>query len=182
MRFEPHIVIAQATQPIENPIHRVTATTVAASAAQPAPLAPDSGRIIAALFAVLVLILLLRWALRRLIPAALARQARGIRIVGRTAIGPKQQVLLLQVGRRMLVVGDSGQQLNTLCEINDPDEAAALLGQAQGGARAGGEEIVKAHPAPQTPWENDPALGSTRMELNGLTQRVRMLARHLSGT
>src|SRR5688500_14932836 len=130
MRFDPHIVIAQATRPIDNPIHRSTAMTAVPATSQPSSATSlDTGRVFVALVAVLALILLLRWALRRFVPAALARNSRGIRVVGRTYLGPKQQILVLQVGRRLLVVGDSGQQLNTLCEITDQDEAAALLGQ-----------------------------------------------------
>src|SRR5688572_27254666 len=123
-------ILAQATQPIANPIHRsanaTTSTSQPASAAAPTL---DSGQLVLALFAVLALIVLLRWALRKLVPGALGRSSRGVRIVGRTYLAPKQQVLILQVGRRLLIVGDSGQQLNTLCEITDPDESAALLGQ-----------------------------------------------------
>jgi flagellar biosynthetic protein FliO len=135
----------------------------------------ETERVIGALVAVLAFILLLRWALRKFTPG-LSGSSRAIRVIGRTVIGPKQQVLVLQVGRRVLVVGDSGQQLNTLCEINDPDEAAALLGQL-GGTTHG--DIADGSTMPSSPAESDRALSSTRTELNGLTQHVRVLARHL---
>jgi flagellar biosynthetic protein FliO len=176
MRFGSTIVVAQATRPIENPIHRTTATSEATATSQPSAAGTlDTERVLGALVAVLALILVLRWALRKLTPA-LARSSRAVRVVGRTYIGPKQQVLVLQVGRRVLIVGDSGQQLNTLCEINDPDEAAALLGQLQGTTRG---DVADIPAMSSSPTESDPALSSTRTELNGLTQRVRLLARHL---
>jgi flagellar biosynthetic protein FliO len=183
MRMSSHIitphVIAQATQPIENPIHRSATTAAGTSAPASSPASLDSGRVFAALVAVLALILLLRWALRRFIPASLARNARGVRVIARTQIAPKQQVLILQVGRRLLVVGDSSQQLNTLCEITDQDEAAALLGQLNGGASTSTSQELSQTTEP-APADVDPKLSSTRTELNGLAQRVKILAKHLS--
>lgn len=40
-------------------------------------------------------------------------------------------MVLLQVGRRVLVLGDSISQMNCLCQITDADEVAKLLGQIQ---------------------------------------------------
>src|SRR5215212_1553416 len=104
--FASHL-IAQATQPIENPIHRSGTATAGTAPPTGSPTNLDTGRVIAALVAVLALILLLRWALRKFIPASLARNSRGVRVIARTEIAPKQQVLILQIGRRLLVVGDS---------------------------------------------------------------------------
>ena len=170
--------IAQATQTVANPIRRVTTAAGAASTNQPSAAAPlDTGKVFVALLAVLALILLSRWALRKLAPGALARNSRGIRVVARTYLSPKQQVLILQVGQRLLVVGDSNQHLSTLCEITDPDEAAALLGQLNVSGTEIGETLKKRD---EQPAQLDPTLTHTRTELNGLAERVRMLARHLS--
>ena len=58
-----------------------------------------------------------------------AGEARGVvRVLSRTPVTPKQQVLLVQVGRRVLVVADNGTQMNPLSEITDPDEVAAAGG------------------------------------------------------
>ncbi len=55
-----------------------------------------------------------------------------MRLLSRTVLSPKQQVLLLQVGRRVIVVGDGGAAgMRPLCEITDPDEVAALVGDAK---------------------------------------------------
>ena len=39
------------------------------------------------------------------------------------------QMVVAGAHRRVIVVGDSGTQMNTLCEISDPDEVAGLVGQ-----------------------------------------------------
>lgn len=87
-----------------------------------------------ALAIVLVVLLLLRTLLKRL-----ARPARGgprggaIEVLARTAVPPRQQLLLVRVGRRLLVVGSSPAGLSTLAEIADPEEAAELADAAMGG-------------------------------------------------
>ncbi len=141
-----------------------------------------------ALVAVLGLIFLLRFGIRKFAPGVVGRTSRGIRVVARTYLGAKQQVIVLQVGRRMLVVGDTGQNLNTLCEITDPDEAATLLAQIQGNtAESSKESFTQAmgraseqyQASSATTEPSNPVLDSARTELNGLAERVRILSRHL---
>ena len=87
-------------------------------------------RVSVALGIVLLLIFGLRWAARGMFPGAgIARSNRAVQVLSRTVISPKQQLLLVQVGRRVIVVADSGTQMNPLCEITDADEIASLLGQ-----------------------------------------------------
>ena len=64
------------------------------------------------------------WECRRL-----GRGSGALQVVSRLNIAPKQQILLVRVGRRLVLVGNSGTQMNPLCEIGDPEEAALLLGQ-----------------------------------------------------
>jgi flagellar biogenesis protein FliO len=99
----------------------------------PPPVSPfDFRRVALALGAVVGLIFLLHWVAKRLFPGVAAARAMGaVRVLGRSVISPKQQILLIQVGRRVLVVGDSGAQMNALAQIDDADEIAALLGQIQ---------------------------------------------------
>lgn len=54
-----------------------------------------------------------------------------IEVMSRTAIAPKQNVLLLRVGQRVLVVSESSAGLRTLSEIDDPDTVADLLTHVQ---------------------------------------------------
>ena len=82
--------------------------------------------------AVLGLIFLLYWLIRQIFPAvAASRSSQTVRVLSRSVLAPKQQVLLLQVGRRVIVVGDTGAQMSPLAQIDDPDEIAALVGQIE---------------------------------------------------
>jgi len=148
----------------------------------------DVGRVALSLAAVLSLILVLRFLIRRISPGVMGRSSRGIRVITRAYLAPKQQVVVLQVGRRILVVGDSGQHLSTLCEITDPDEAATLLAQITGRSSDSDQSSfadAMSHAAePFFPTgddhQNNPALQSARTELNGLSQRIRTLSKHLN--
>jgi flagellar biogenesis protein FliO len=166
--------------------------------------ASDLSRIAFALVSVIGLILLLRAVYRHL--SAMPGVGRGsklVTVVSRSILSPKQQVLVLSVGRRLLVVGDSGGQMNALCEISDPDEIASLMGQASGqrsviarenaglfrsvfrraNDRFGGGEIP-VEPADNTggePEDAPAALGlntgdeANSLEVGGLIDKVRML-------
>jgi flagellar biogenesis protein FliO len=90
----------------------------------------DLSRVGGALLAVILLIFLLRWFGKVFFPAATGKaQSRVVEVVSRSPLAPKQQVMLLRVGKRLLVVGDSAGQLSTLSEITDPDEVASMVGQ-----------------------------------------------------
>jgi len=90
----------------------------------------DTQRVILSLGLVLGLILVLRWASQKMFGKQIGgRASRAVQVLSRNPISPKQQLLVVQVGRRLVVVGDSGQQMNALCEITDPEEMAALIGQ-----------------------------------------------------
>jgi hypothetical protein len=99
--------------------------------------------------------------------------------------------MLVQVGRRLVLVGSGGAEMNPLCQIEDPDEVAELLGQIQGEKRAGlknfgaifgGAEKAYEEPEPEPsspsiePGEPPPSPQETREELSGLMERVRRIA------
>jgi flagellar biogenesis protein FliO len=94
-----------------------------------------------ALGGVIALILVLRWAGQRALASGGVRGGRSaaVRVLSRTVLAPRQQVLLLHVGRRVVVVGDSGGRMSTLCEIAEPDEVASLVGAAEGASQAVGD-------------------------------------------
>ena len=90
----------------------------------------DLPRVAGALAIVLGLIFALRWLLRRSMnPASLPGATNAVQVLTRSPLSPRQQLLLVRVGRRVLVVSDCNGQLNSLCEITDADEVAALIGQ-----------------------------------------------------
>ena len=172
----------------------------AISSGTPAPSVQPSGmdypRVLGALAIVIGLIFVLRWVGRSVFPAVSGKGAsRAIEVLSRSPLSPKQQVLLLRVGRRLVVVGDTGGQMNPLCEISDPDEVAALVGQIRdekstalmGGAfgtmfrrsRKGFEDAEVSNEPPAPPLQDDEEFApvtSARQELSGLRERVRLLS------
>jgi flagellar biogenesis protein FliO len=196
--------VAQSTQPATGGlIHRAGSastpptTQAASSSAKSMSNSASMLRVVFSLAAVLGLIALMYWASRRMMPGRFVGEGGGIRavqVLARAPLSPRHRVVLLQVGRRVLVVAEgTGQQpLNTLCEITDPDEAAALIGQVrseQSNAKSfsalltNAAERFRTHTSetPQASPTTAPAedqLAATQQELDGLTQRVRGLARH----
>ncbi|MEM1110060.1 MAG: flagellar biosynthetic protein FliO [Planctomycetota bacterium] len=82
---------------------------------------------LAALGVVIGLIFAARWAYTKLGGAVVARPSPVVEVLSRTPVAPKNHVLLLRVGQRVLVVGDSSSGLNTLADVDDPEEVASLL-------------------------------------------------------
>ena len=111
------------------PIQRSVAPDSAGKVVPPAASDFDMGRVVLALFAVVGLILLLRSFGKKFFPAMIVGGEQPVRVLSRCPISPRQQVLLLQVGRRIVVAADSNSQLSCLTQITDPDEVAALLGE-----------------------------------------------------
>jgi flagellar biogenesis protein FliO len=159
-------------------------------------------RVILALAAVIGLIVVLRFVARLLFPgvAAAGRASRAVRVLSRSPVSPKQQVMLVQVGRRVIVVGDCGAQMNPLAEISDPDEVAALVGQIESDkappAKPFGSLFRRARDTFEAPDEKpedsedsddvneaeapaDLGLAAAQGEIRGLMERVRGLAQQL---
>jgi len=181
----------------------------AAGAGDPAQrdtLLPSLQQVVIALGTVIGLILLLRWGGKRLFHGAAARtSSRAVHVLCRSAVLPRQQVLLVQVGRRIIVAANNGTQLSALAEISDPDEVAELVGQIQSdrpdsvsrtfGAlfRRGqqdydpaadrGADPMQPPDAHDRPAGEDSSLHAgrepMRAELAGLMDKVRLLARQL---
>ncbi|HEX8525231.1 MAG TPA: flagellar biosynthetic protein FliO [Tepidisphaeraceae bacterium] len=102
-------------------------TGLQAAPAQPGGSVYETLHVLGALLLVVGAIFLCRWLARRFfnLPGA-TRASDAIKVLSRTPIANRQHVLLLEVGHRVLVVADSGQQLSTLCQITDADEIRML--------------------------------------------------------
>ncbi len=182
-------------------IRRGTSQTPASGAAPSSPIMSLEGpRVAIALAAVVALIFVLRSIARRFfdMPGA-QRSSRAVQVLSRSIISPKQHILLVQIGRRVLVVGDSGGQMNSLCQITDGEEIAALVGQVREeklacSAKLFGsffnrarerldedepeenDSVASDDQTPEIP-EDDSSLVSTREELTGLMEKVRLVSR-----
>jgi len=81
-----------------------------------------------ALALVIGLIFLLRHVINRFSGKTPTSSRSGVvEVMARVGVAPKQQVLLLRLGGRVLLVGQSANGMNTLADINDPDEVASVL-------------------------------------------------------
>ncbi|HAU36557.1 MAG TPA: flagellar biosynthetic protein FliO [Phycisphaerales bacterium] len=90
------------------------------------------GRTLAALAIVVGLIFLLRWVLRRMgSPSAVRRGP--MEVIARTTVSGRQQLLLVRLGERLLVVGSGPEGMTSLGEVRDPAEVAALTQSAEAG-------------------------------------------------
>ena len=174
---------AQTSQPAAGEIRRNSSASAGSNST-----GPSATRTALSLAAVLALIVILFMAGRKFLPRRMFAQQGGgggaIQVLARTAISPKQRIILLQVGRRILVVADGGQSLTTLAEITDADEAAALIGQLQS-EKPGGSFTSALNGAmdrfrtaqQRGGGEPQPDLNSMRQEIEGLARRVRGMAR-----
>jgi hypothetical protein len=139
---------------------------------------------------------------KRIYPgAAPIRASAAVKVLARCPVSPKQHLLVIQFGKRLVLVGDTGSHLNPLCEISDPEEAAGILAQARdesvsaarrfdsffGLARKAfsdsaaptEEHFDGSHEIPTEIPGEDPSLEATRKEIAGLADKVRDVARQI---
>jgi flagellar biogenesis protein FliO len=166
----------------------------AAQASAPASGAMDASRVVVALGAVIALIFGVRWAGRRLLGMNAAARGGGgaVQVLSRTVLSPKQQLMLVQVGKRVVLVANCGAQMNALCEISDPEEVAGLVGEVNRKAEppampflssfglAGNsyaERTVVRHVSDGEQGEEEISVVTpTRAELAGLLEKVRLMS------
>jgi len=171
----------------------------------------ETTRVVGALAVVIGLIFLLRWGGKKLFqsPGNMG-STRAVQVLARSPLSPRQQILLLRIGRRVIVVGDSGSQMNPLSEISDPDEVASLIGQlrdekTESASRAFGNLFHRAAstmrgeaeaddvgPGADRDTEDspdaeaaeapvDPMIADTHDEITGLAAKIRGLAQQFRG-
>lgn len=96
-----------------------------------------------ALAVVIVLIYVCRWILRRVGkvgPMSTAAAPGAVAVISRTSAGNRQQLLLVRLGNRVVLVGSWPGGMAGLSEITDPAEVAALTAPG-GSARAVADKI-----------------------------------------
>jgi flagellar biogenesis protein FliO len=156
----------------------------------------DAQRVIFALALVLALIFATRWIVKKYFPSVVGGSNGVVRVLSRSPLTPKQHVLLVQVGKRVLVVADNGTQMSSLSEITDADEVALLVGQSATRAPVR-ESFDTTFDKAQESYEEKPqaeaevgqvmveepqderALGLKSGEIDGLMEKVRALAKQL---
>ncbi len=144
---------------------------------------------ITALGIVLGLVLLLRWLFVRYFGGRLAvRSTPVVEVLSRSSIAPRQHVLLLRVGSRILVVSESPGGMRTLADVDDPEEVASLIGAVSSSrdnsiSRGFSRMLHGFHGQyedRQTELEGgddgEVAVDRARDSLNGLLSRVRLMS------
>jgi flagellar biogenesis protein FliO len=209
-------VVAQSTQPAlqlsPGPYENQPITASGASPALTSPTSKPSlalaspgqlqiGRVMLALGIVIAMILTMRWAGRKFFPSAgVPRSSGSMKILTRLVISPKQQLLMIQVGKRIVVVGEAGGQMSPLTEFTDCEEVASMLVQlsderAQTSFKGFGSLFHRAEtdfeektatekqkPAiADSPSASDPVIEDTRGEIHDLADKVRLLSAQFGG-
>ncbi len=117
----------------------------------------------------------LYYGVRRWVPSTRAADNGIVRVVGRTPLTPKHHVALVQLGRRYVAVGVSGDRIERLCEIDDAEEVAELAARVGAGEVRGGngfDELLFR----ETSEYRDPSDGpgeEARKQLDAVTARNR---------
>ncbi|QDC44327.1 flagellar biosynthetic protein FliO [Methylophilus medardicus] len=97
--------------------------TVPATTAMAAPTTGDSlGRMVFGTVIVLLVIAVIAWIVRRVLPGQALSQRGVIKQVGGLQLGPRERVVVLEVGGRWLVIGLNASQMTALGEV-DPVQA-----------------------------------------------------------
>lgn len=70
--------------------------------------------------------------LRRLFPGMRGGTTSGpVQVIGKHFLSPKQQLFLVKIGSRVVVIGAAGGNLNQVCQITDAEEIASLVSQCE---------------------------------------------------
>lgn len=78
---------------------------------------------------VIALVFALAWAFRKIALRFGVVPVGSLRVVGRAALSPKNQLVLVEVGKRLVLVGVSPDRVERITEITEPIEVAGLTGK-----------------------------------------------------
>jgi len=97
----------------------------------PSPL-PSLWKTFVSLVIVLVLIVGVTYFFKRLgLNSNRSSMPAGVEILARSNMNPKQSLCLVQLGNRLVLLGQSPNHISSLQTIEDPDEMAQILGQLE---------------------------------------------------
>ncbi|MBL4700444.1 MAG: FliO/MopB family protein, partial [Phycisphaeraceae bacterium] len=145
---------------------------------------------ITSLGVVIGLILALRMGINKLSGRpAMGSRSGIVEVLSRTSISPRNQVLLLRLGQRIIVVSEGPAGVRTLANLDDPDEVAQLLATVSSSRpgsitqsfnqllnRAGSEMDNPRSFAQEHGTDNDEhAVDRTRDELSGLLSKIKSM-------
>lgn len=120
---------------------------------------------VVSLAAVLLLILGAAVAIRRMTGKTSIRRDSAINVLCRTPIGVKQELALIHVGRRMLLLGISGDRMTPLCDIDDPAEVAHIRGQLARTGQGSSQESFERALAEETGRHRDVPIEEEKLSI-----------------
>ena len=137
------------------------------------------------LAAVLALIVIIVWAMKKYLPNV--RRLTGstaMKVVARTHLSPRQSIAVVRLGRRLLVVGQTADNLSPLGVVEDPEEVSELLGEIESGKANSAvgnfnkvfQKTNEEFAAADEETDGQPAeseIDRVRTELENLTRKVR---------
>ena len=142
-----------------------------------------------ALGLVIGLVFGLRWLWSKMGGPVVARHSPLVEVLSRTTVTSRNHILLVRVGDRVLVLGDSASGLRTLADVQDPDQVASML---QVLTAAGDNSISRGfsrllgrfdqeyddpgHAVPEAADASEHRLDRARDSVGGLLARIRHLA------
>jgi flagellar biogenesis protein FliO len=161
---------AEHPDPSEDlPLGRRSAT-IAPAAATAQSSAPWLWQTLAALAVVIGLILALRLLLQRMPGGRTIGAGEGpVEVVARSNIAPRTQLLFLRINQRIIIAAQTAQGLSTLAILDQPQDVAWVLDQAQRGGTRGFRQVLHRFEAAHHAAEADPA----RAKLTGLLAQIR---------
>ncbi len=99
--------------------HPVIARSTAHAATRTAPAAPGLAGAFFALLLVVALIVALAWLLRKM-PGLGLRTAPGLQLVASLAVGAKERLVVVSVGREQLLLGVGSNGIRNLYHLSEP--------------------------------------------------------------
>ncbi len=97
---------------------------------------------LAALGLVLAGIVVFSLLARRFVPAVRAAHSGALRVLTRTHLSSRQSVVLLQAGRKLLLIGVTPERIAPLCVLDDPEENAEIFAAIDGPASERGRRFL----------------------------------------
>jgi flagellar biogenesis protein FliO len=135
------------------------------------------------LLVVLTLIGAIAYVIKRFTPARRMLTGAGVvDIVARTPVSAKQSLVLAKMGQRLVLIGVCPDRITALAHVDDPDEAALLLGQAASGREDSiSHQFVHAFreqaSAYAEPDDDEDQMRPPAGSVRSLLERVRQLAK-----
>jgi flagellar protein FliO/FliZ len=109
-----------AAEPVATAAGAVTAATTAVAPAVTSGMAGQLTQLVFGLLFVLGLIFFLAWLLRRVQQAGPAGKGQVIDIIGSRALGPRDRLMLIQVGNEQILLGLSPGTITALHVLKEP--------------------------------------------------------------